>query len=78
MVGAVQQSSAGMEQQEVIWKMAEKAINETNMEEKEHLFALLLENQEYLSDHLMILDILGKLNLLLTWRDVNLLINAPV
>ena len=46
MVGAVQQSSAGMEQQEALWKMVEKAVNETNMEDKEQLFTLLLEYQD--------------------------------
>ena len=45
MVGAVEQSSASVEQQQVLWKMAEKAGNETSMEEKEWLFALLLEYQ---------------------------------
>ena len=46
MVGALQQSSAGMKQHEALWKMAEKAGNETNMEEKEQLSALLLEYQD--------------------------------
>ena len=46
MVGAVQQSSAGMKQQEALWKMIERVGNETNMKEKEQLFTLLLEYQD--------------------------------
>ena len=64
MVGTVQQTSAGMEQQEAPWKMVEKLGRKQTWKRRNSCSHCYWKTRIYLLDHLMISDALVNSNML--------------